>query len=259
LSDIFPLDPKPDGMRVLYPVLIDDRTILTPNAVLRFVYNKPGANGQPGGPMKVSQAEASSEDQSEAAPSQGHHHHGGGLNPGAFASGSGQGSPSDQSADDGEPDGSAQHPTKNHSGAYGNLEINNTVWVDKYLYVEALDNASENSTVIIYSFPPDPKPLSATINFPGGILLGEVNAHVQVLGLNETSPAYLAGVRPGDEVQSIANSPSSPVTTLNDFARIYAMAKQQAVAAGQTSVSINFSIAKDGSTITTEIDLPVSS
>jgi hypothetical protein len=157
-------------MRVLYPVLIDDRTILTPNAVLRFVYNKPGANGQPGGPMKVSQAEASSEDQSEAAPSQGHHHHGGGLNPGAFASGSGQGSPSDQSADDGEPDGSAQHPTKNHSGAYGNLEINNTVWVDKYLYVEALDNASENSTVIIYSFPPDPKPLSATINFPGGIV-----------------------------------------------------------------------------------------
>ncbi len=132
------------------------------------------------------------------------------------------------------------------------------VWIDKFLYVEALDNAVENSTTIIYSLPPDPKPLAATINLPGDMLLGEVNSHVQVLGLSETSPAYLAGVRPGDVIKSIGNASSLSVTTLNDFVGIYAIAKQQAESAGQASAPIDFWNPKELKKITAEINFPPS-
>jgi len=121
-----------------------------------------------------------------------------------------------------------------------------------------IGNAIENSTTIIYSLPPDPKPLAVIVHFPGGILLGEVNSHVQVLGLNETSAAYLAGVRPGYEVKSIENSSPLSVTTLNNFVRIYAMAKQQADFTGQASVSIDFRNPKDLHTIATIINLSAS-
>jgi hypothetical protein len=86
------------------------------------------------------------------------------------------------------------------------------------------------------------------------MLLGEFNSHVQVLGLSETSSAYLAGVRPGDEVKSISNSSPLSITTLPDFVRIYATAKQHAEATGQASVSIDFWNPKDSKIITTEIN-----
>jgi hypothetical protein len=257
LSEVFPLDPKPDGMRVQFPVLLDDQTILGPIAVLRFVYNKPIEGEQPYGPLKTTHSGESTGDQGEASSTQGRHHRGGVANQGGSGNGSAESSGPEQStAISGSTNTLGQLPAKGAGtgGSYGGLEENNVVWVDKFLYVEALDNAVEKSTTVIYSLPPDSKPLAATINFPGGMLLGEFNSHVQVLGLSETSSAYLAGVRPGDEVKSISNSSPLSVTTLPDFVRIYATAKQHAEATGQASVSIDFWNPKDSKIITTEIN-----
>jgi hypothetical protein len=238
LSQAFPLDPKPDAMRVQYPVLLDDHTILNSNAVLRFVYNKPIGGPQGHGPLRNSGESVGDQD---ASP-HGRHRRGGWSNQG----------------ESGAPDQTTPATGISRDGAYGSLEVNNMVWIDKFLYVEALDNAVENSTTIIYSLPPDPKPLAATINLPGDMLLGEVNSHVQVLGLSETSPAYLAGVRPGDVIKSIGNASSLSVTTLNDFVGIYAIAKQQAESAGQASAPIDFWNPKELKKITAEINFPPS-
>jgi hypothetical protein len=38
LSQVFPLTTTAEGIRLKYPVLLNDRTILKPDAILRFVY-----------------------------------------------------------------------------------------------------------------------------------------------------------------------------------------------------------------------------
>jgi len=120
LSHVFPLDPKPDGMRVRCPILLDDRTILSPDAVLRFVYNKPIGGERPHGPMKVAHVGESTAtaDQGSASSSQGRHHRGGMPNIGGSGNKSTESGASDQNIANNESD---QNPEKNDGsgGAYG--------------------------------------------------------------------------------------------------------------------------------------------
>jgi hypothetical protein len=233
-------------MRVSFPVLFNENTIVTPTAVLRFVYTKPSGD-QAGRMPHKSSTEQEADDQATA--SQVRHHRGGGAgdatntSSGGFPNGLVTPLPDDPSASPGD---------KNAKGNYAGQEMAGTVWVDQFLYTEALANAVENRTILVYSVPPDPKSISAPLRLIGGMLLGETGGRVSVLGLGETSPAFLAGIRAGDTVETVQGQ--GPVTSLASFVSAYAKARALAAAGGAGSVvTLNVLPAKGDRMIPVEI------
>lgn len=224
LSQVFPLELKPDGVRLTFPVLLNEHTILGPNVVLRFIYIDPNASlhprgaggnggGQGGGGMG------------------GHHHRGGDSQDGADAGDAGDAytrsaSGSGQGANDVASSLGLLDPNKGPAS-----EARTEVWTQVDLFREALDNAADMGTTVVYSSPDKPKTLSTTIDLPDGMLLGEVAGHVQVLGLTDDSEASSSGVRPQDEIRSFAGH--APVTSLHDFVRTYFEVKEASQKSGK--------------------------
>jgi hypothetical protein len=228
LAQAFPLAPQNDGMRVSFPVLVNETTIVTPAAVLRFVYTK-SSSDQAGRVPHKSTTEQEADDQ--ALSTQVRHRHSGGA--GDAPPTSSGGFPNGQVAP--LPDDPNAPPVdKNAKGNYAGQEMAGTVWVDQFLYTEALANAVENRTIIVYSIPPTAKTISAPLRLIGGMLLGETGGRVSVLALGETSPAFLVGVRAGDLVETVEGQ--GPVTSLTGFVSAYAKARSLAAAGGTGSV-----------------------
>jgi len=223
LSQVFPLDPKPDGMRLMYPVLVNDRTILGPNVVLRFIYDDPNAgmhlHGGGGG--------AGGGGGSGGGGQGGGRHHGGGGggggdgddDPGAAYSRS-VGTPGGGKGDAG-PGGDPGDGNKD-----AKTEIATEVWTNTGLFREALDQAADLGTTLVYSAPGKPHPQSTTIDLPDGMLLAEVNGHVRVLALTDESEAGSGGLRANDEIRSFNGG--AAVDSLADFLRVYSAVKKQA-------------------------------
>jgi hypothetical protein len=246
LSQIFPLDPKPDGMRLKFPVLLNERTILGPNVVLRFIYVDQNAGLHPRGG-------GNGGDQDGGADSGGHgHHHGGSSQDGDDASSaysrssSGQGGSTIQ-------DAPLQDPADTTKGPMS--EIRTEVWTEADLFREALDDAADQGTTLVYSVPGKQKPLSTTIDLPDGMLLAEIGGHVQVLGLTDDSRIFQSGVHPGDEIRSFAGHPA--VASLNDFVRTYLTVKEEARKDGQ-SYSIEVWRPSESKLVTIQISAPPS-
>lgn len=244
LAEVFPYDSQIDAMRVKFPILINEETILGPGAVLRFVYNK--SSGSPSSPGFFAPDRGTNSDSGQA---------------GTYRERRLRADSSNQNGSGGWPNGNltsdqaASIVVKKQGQAYNELELKNTAWIDQFLYMEAFESAEMNATTLVYSLPPDSRPLAATLAFPGGILVGETHGHVEVLGLNETSSPYLDGMRAGDSILSIDNQ--GPVATLRDYLRFYTAAKTRAGAAGAATIPVQFRAAASGRVMTTQIALPV--
>jgi hypothetical protein len=203
LGQIFPLEAGPGGVRLKVPVLLNERTILRPDVVLRFIYIDPnaglharGGGSDDGGPMPF------------------HHHsdgvlesnpHGPQVDPNAFPQGG----------------DSTSAPSRGSTG-----EISTEKWNEAGPYRDALNQAAVMGTTVVYSVPGKQKPQSTVIDLPDGMLLAEVGNHVQVLGLTGDSTAFQGGVRPGDEIRSFQGN--QPVASLKDFLQAYFAVKEAA-------------------------------
>jgi hypothetical protein len=221
LSQIFPLDPKPDGVRLKFPILLNERTILGPNVVLRFIYVDPnaGLHSRDGG---------NGEGQGGGGGDGGGlgHHHGGGPS----QDGGNTGSAFSRDSSGGGDSTPSQDVSANKKGAGG--EISTEVWTQADLFREALDSASDMGTTLVYSVPGKQKPQTTTIDPPDGMLLAEIGSHVQVLGLTDDSQAFEGGVRPGDEIRSFEGH--LVVTSLSDFLKTYFAVKDEARNSGKS-------------------------
>jgi hypothetical protein len=245
LSQAFPLAVRPDGVRVPYPVLLNDHTILRPDALLRFVYvdNNPVLRS-----------------------------HGGGDDGGDFHSRVGPGGT--LTRDDngatvhGEGPGSAwgSNPNDDNSGLFddvkkddaksGKKELQDEVWTQKDLFAEAFDHATDVGTTLVYSLPSQKRPQTTAIDLPEGMLLAEIGGHVRVLGLVPQSRAYEAGIRAGDEIRSFGDN--APVATLDDFIRDYANTKHQAKLSGNASYVLGIWRSEVGDVVPVQIAAPPS-
>ncbi len=217
LSQAFPLDPKPGEMRLKYPVLLNDHTILGPNVVLRFIYVDLNAGTHPPGG-----GNGGSQDTGGASGGQGHHH--GGASPDGSDAGSAY-----ARAPGG--DGTAAPKGGPFANKDVSSEIRTEVWTQADLFREALDDAASWGTTVVYSVPDHAKPQSTTIDLPDGLLLAEVGNHVEVLGATADSRMFQAGLQPGDEIRSFGAS--RPVSSLKDFQRTYFDVKEEARKSGQ--------------------------
>jgi hypothetical protein len=226
LSQAFPLLAQPDGVRVSCPILLNDHTVLEPNAVLRFIYiNSTMGTKGPGN-------NDGTEDMNRS--------HGGG------GGGKSHGGSGLQQADDSAAGGWGDNAGDTDKGLFDGperkeaktdkKELQNEVWKQKDLFVEALDHAAELGTTVVYSVPPKVRPDTATIDLPEGMLLGAVDGHVRVLGLEEESRAYRGGIRPGDEIRSVSGG--APLATLQDFMQAYKESKRQTKLTGNPSYEI---------------------
>ena len=220
LSSAFPLDLKPDGMHLKFPVLVNAHTILGSSAVLRFIYMDPNAGIHPRGG-------------------------GSGGSPGAGGAGAGgghgrhQGSASQAGGDAGsayarDPAGDETAAPKDSppwAAKDATSEIRTEVWTQADLFRDALDEAAGLGTTVVYSVPGRDKPLSTTIDLPDGVLLAEIGNHVKVLGLTAESRMSQGGMQPGDEIRSFGAT--RPVSSLKDFQQIYFPLKEDARKSGQ--------------------------
>ena len=220
LSQIFPLDPKPDGMRLKFPILLNERTILGPNVILRFIYVDPNASLHPrGGANGGNQG---------GGDSGGHgHHHGGssqdsGSSGGAYSRGSsGQG---------GGDNASDQDTSDTNKGLTG--EALTEVWTQVSPFRGALEGAADMGTTLVYSVPGKQKPQSTMIDLPDGMFLAEIDGHVKVLALTSESKAFRSGLRPEDEIRSFEGHPT--ITSLNDFLQTYLTIKEETRKSGKS-------------------------
>jgi hypothetical protein len=201
LGQIFPLEARPDGVRLKFPVLLNERTILRPDAVLRFVYIDPNAG-----------LHARGGDGDDEGPAPFHHHSDGVL----------ESNPHGPQVDrDAFPKGDDFAPSRGATG-----EASTEKWNQAAPYRDALDQAAVIGTTVVYSVPGKPKPQSTAIDLPDGMLLAEVGNHVQVLGMTADSTAFQGGVRPGDEIRSFQGN--MPVVSLKDFLQTYFTVKEAA-------------------------------
>jgi len=200
LGQIFPLETKPDGVRLKFPVLLNERTILRPDVVLRFLYIDPNtglhARGENDG----------------GGPAPFHHHSDGVL----------ESNPHGPQIDrDAFPPGDDSAPSRGATG-----EASTEKWNQAGPYRDALDQAAVVGTTVVYSIPGKKKPQSTSIDLPDGMLLAEVGNHVQVLAMTADSTAFQGGVRPGDEIRSFQGK--LPVASLKDFLQTYFTVKESA-------------------------------
>jgi hypothetical protein len=216
LSEVFPLDPKPDGMRLKFPVLLNSRTVLGPDVVLRFIYVDPNAAQHPRGG-------AGGDDQGGGGSGGGHgHHHGGGG--GSGDSSDVVASPHGSAGAAAAPSGSSQDATPASKDVTS--EIRTEVWNQASLFREALDDASDMGTTLVYYVPGKQKSQSTTIDLPDGMLLAQIGDHITVLAMTEESKAFQSGIHPQDEIRSIEGAPTP--ATLTDFAHQYLQTQEQA-------------------------------
>jgi len=214
LSQIFPLDPKPDGTRLKFPILLNESTILGPNVVLRFIYVDPNASLHPRGGGNGGSPCGGGD-----SSGRGHHHGGSSQDSGDAGSANSRGS----SGQGGGDNLSEQDASDTNKGSTS--ESRTEVWTQASLFRGALEGAADMGTTLVYSVPGKQKPQSTTIDLPDGMLLAEIGGHVQVLGLSSDSKAFQGGVRPEDEIRSFEGHPV--VTSLNDFLRIYLTVKEE--------------------------------
>lgn len=223
LSQVFPLDPKADGMRLKFPVLLNSRTVLGPEVILRFIYVDPSAglrirSSAPGGAS------------GGGGGGGGHGHHGGGSQDGGDASAAYSRSSSDQGAAQGGNAGVLDgivNPNKDATS-----EIRKEVWTQPDLFRQALDEAADMGTTLVYSMPGKPKTLSTTIDLPDGMLLADIGNRITVLAMTTESKAYQSGVQSNDEIRSLEGAPAP--NSLADFARTYLAVQEEARKAGKS-------------------------
>ena len=242
LRTAFPLAVSSGAVRVEYPVLLNDHTILRPGAVLRFIYLDPTSawHGRGGG-------EGSSD---------GFHSH---IGPGGALTQNRDDKPSDpgRSGAWGNNNGDETAGIFDDTGRRDDAkqrksELQNEVWTQPDLFRDALDHATEVGTTIVYHLPPQNKPLTASLDLPDGMLLAEENGRVCVLGLSDHSRAFSGGMRAGDAIRSLNGG--APIRTLEDFIREYAATKRQAKITGTATYAME--IEREGQPVSVEIAAP---
>ena len=208
LSQSFPLEVRPDGIGVRYPILLNDETILGADAVLHSVYidqsgglHAHGGGGDGGETML------------------GHHHrHGGGEVPPP--------APGDSGASD------AATPSDEAKG-----KIPTEVWSSLDPFREALDAPGEYDKILVYAVPGEAKPKKATVDFPDGMLLAEIDGRLRVLWLAPLAKALQSGIRPDDEIRSFQGAQGPvPVATLAEYRKAVAGARKTAANTGKAYV-----------------------
>lgn len=245
LSEAFPSENVLGGVHVKYAVLLNDHTILRPNAVLRFVYLDPTAGMHPHGGAD----EGANGFRSHVGP-------GGSLVQG--------GDDSSRSRDGGAAGGWGKADGNDVAGIYDGdkkddakrrkAEIQSEVWTQKILFDDALERATELGTMVVYSIPPQNSPITTALDLPEGMLLAEVDGHVRVLGLKEESRPFVGGVRPGDQIQSFNGG--APLKGLNDFIRAFAATKLQAKTSGNMTYAMMIWRPDNKQTISVQVAAP---
>ena len=234
LEQAFPIEAKFGDVKLKFPVLLDSRTIVGPDAVLHFIYIDPaagmrahggGGGGNSGGGMG------------------GRHHHGAGADGGGDSSNASTGG---QAAD--------TTPTLFSSGNATSKELHDEVWHDVDTFQQALQAANDLGTMVVYARPGDKKPHSTMLDLPDGMLLGEVGGHVQVLALTADSRAAAAGLQPGDQLESIGEK---PVASLQDFSAIYFATSERARKEGKP-YSIQVARPGESAPVTIQVGAPPS-
>ncbi len=208
LGDALPLETTSAGVRLKFPVLLNAQTVIDPQALLRVVYVNPNAG------LHV-RSEAAGE-VPHASGGFGQHHHSG-----DFSGGSANGAT--PSGDFGQ-DGAANKKMLSQ-------EANAELWKEAGLFREALNAAADLGTTVVYSVPGQPKPLSAEINLPDGMLLGDIGNRIAVLALSSDSEAFQAGLQPQDEIRLLNGQPAPG--SLEEFMRLYHAVTERARKAGQ--------------------------
>lgn len=201
LGDALPLVETPDGVHLKFPVLLNEHEVVEPADILRLVYVDPNAGmhahggGHNGGPGDGPQA---------------HHAH---------APGTGMGAPADNNFPDYDPD--APPSAKKVSS-----EVGAEAWKQAQLFREALNQAADIGTMLVYAEPRKAKPGSAEVDLPDGMLLGGPDGRIVVLALTADSEAGQAGLRPVDEIRAINGQPVPG--NLRGFGHFYRAALDQA-------------------------------
>lgn len=244
LSDAFPSENVLNGVHVKYAVLLNDHTILHPEAILRFIYLDPNAG--------VRSHAAAGEDGGPAFRS--HIGPGGSLTQGADTMHSRDGAAGGWGNADGNDVAGIYDGEKKDDAKRRKAEIQTEVWTQKYLFDDALERATELGTTLVYSVSPQGQPVTASIDLPEGMLLAEVNGHVQVLGIEEESRPYVGGVRPGDEIRSFNGG--APLKSLEDFLRAYEVAKRQAKVSGNITYAMILWRPDNAQTVSVQVAAP---
>jgi hypothetical protein len=250
LSQAFPVIIQPGGARVPYPILVNDHTILKPDEVLRFVYIDPNA-----GLHRGSGGGGGFNDDSSGPVAHSH------IGPaGAVAQDPGKGVDGGAGAwggNGGDPDaGMFDDTSKKDDAKTKKSELQTEVWLQKDLFSDAFEHATEMGTTLVYMTPAQKRPSTAVLDLPEGMLLAEVDGHVRVLGLSPQSRAYVGGVRAGDEIRSLGGSDS--LATLNDFVRAFTATKRQARLSGNPTYPMEIWRPSEGQLLPIQVAAPPS-
>jgi hypothetical protein len=198
LGDAIPFVEAPDGVHLKFPVLLNERQVVEPSDTLRLVYVDPNA---------------------------GLRARGGGRNRGSgdmlhhTRTPATMGAPADNNFPDYDPD--APPSAKKVSSEEGA-----EAWKQAQLFREALNQAADIGTMLVYAQPGKAKPGSAEIDLPDGMLLGGPDGRIVVLALTADSEAGQAGLQPLDEIRAINSQPVPG--NLHGFGHFYRAALDQA-------------------------------
>jgi hypothetical protein len=225
LSQAFPLAATPTGIRVSCPVLVNDHTILRPDARLRFVYIDNNPTPHAGGDTDRWKSLEGPHGTLTTDPNTGGNTHG---EQNTAVSPWGDGANDDHS---GLFDPKKDDPKRNKQ------ELQQEVWTERSFFDDAFDHAAETGTTLVYDSPEGKKPQSTVIDPPEGMLLGEIGGHIRVLAVDPESRPYAAGIRAGDEIRSIGDGPQ--LATLGDFLHAYLDARHQAKLSGGAGYTFN--------------------
>jgi hypothetical protein len=205
-------------MHVKFPVMLSTRGILRPNVTLRFIYINPSQAPH----FKVPDAEPgyTGSDSGEH-----HHRHGGdsGGPPGQSGDGPGAGS------------GEGRERSVLDMPADERKEVMSEVWLRASLFRDALDQALVSGTTFVYSAANAKLPTVTAMTLPEGMLLGESENRVIVLGVVAGQPAAEAGIVAGDEIRALGTSPE--IHSLQEFGHLYSAAQQAQEGTNQSSYS----------------------
>jgi hypothetical protein len=228
LGDALPFVEAPDGVHLKFPVLLNEREVVEPADILRLVYVDPNAGVHARGRGR----NGGSGDEPQA-----HHIH---------APATGMGAPADNKFPDYDPD--APPSAKKVSS-----EMGAEVWKEAQLFREALNQAADIGTMLVYAEPGKARPGSAEVDLPDGMLLGGPDGRIVVLALTADSEAGQAGLQPLDEIRAINGQPVPG--NLRAFGHFYRGALDQAH--GQ-SYSLEVWRPAESRTVTLQVGAPPS-
>ncbi len=241
LNEAMPLEDGPGGVHLAFPVLLNDHTVLKPDSTLRLVFvdNSAGtrSRGDNGGSFRSQVGPGGTLTRDDSNGGQRH----------------GEGPASAWGNNDTD-DNSSLFDTKKDESKNGKKELQTEVWRQKDAFSEAFAHAADTGTTIVYLPFAGTKPLTTAIDLPEGMLLGEVDGHVRVLGLTADSRPRLAGVQTGDEIRSFGDG--TPLLTLEDFIRAYRATRNHAKVSGDPSYAID--IFRAGQVTTLHVAAPPS-